>query len=71
MTCNADSSVYTNVLELLLAEGSGGFREALETLLNEAMVIERSRHLKAAPYERNEERAGYSNGFKCPGSDVM
>lgn len=64
MTCKTNSSVYTNVLELLLAEGSGGFREALETLLNEAMVIERSRHLKASPYERNEERAGYSNGFK-------
>ena len=64
MTCDANSSVYDAVLERLLTEGSTGFKSALETLLNEAMKLERSRHLQASPYERTDERKGYSNGFK-------
>ena len=64
MACENDSSVYEDVLELLLMEGSGGFKSALEVLLNEAMKLERSHHLKAQPYERTQERVGYSNGFK-------
>lgn len=64
MACEKDSSVYEDVLELLLSEGSNGFRNALEVLLNEAMKLERSQHLKAKPYERTDSRAGYSNGFK-------
>lgn len=42
MTCEIDSSAYGEVLELLLSEGSGGFRSALEVLLNEAMKLEPS-----------------------------
>jgi hypothetical protein len=38
--------------------------QALETLLNEAMKLERSAVLGAAPYERTEARLGYANGFK-------
>lgn len=64
MTRELDSSVYESVLEHLLEEGSSGFKSALETLLNEAMKLERSWHINATPYERSEERAGYSNGFK-------
>ena len=33
-------------------------------LLNAAMLIERSGHLKAGPYERSEQRNGYANGLK-------
>jgi len=32
--------------------------------MNEAMRIERSEFLQAAPYQRSEERVGYANGFK-------
>lgn len=64
MTCELNSSVYESVLEQLLQEGSSGFKSALEILLNEAMKLERSRHLQAAPYERTDQRQGYSNGFK-------
>jgi transposase-like protein len=33
-------------------------------LLNEAMLIERNRHLQATPYERTGNRVDYANGFK-------
>lgn len=45
-----------------------GLAEALpriaEMLLNAAMIIERSAHLNAHPFERSEDRKGYSNGLK-------
>jgi hypothetical protein len=28
------------------------------------MKLDRTRHLRVKPYERNEERPGYSNGYK-------
>ena len=37
------------------------------TLYNEALLVERERHLQAAPYERAKERQGYANGFKNKG----
>lgn len=37
---------------------------AVITRLNEAMKLDRSRHLKASPYQRSDERQGYANGFK-------
>jgi transposase-like protein len=33
-------------------------------LINEAMRLERERHLAAAPYERSPQRTGYANGYK-------
>lgn len=64
MTCETNSTVYSDVLELLLSEGSSGFRKSLEVLLNEAMKVERSRHIGAESYERTDTRKGYSNGYK-------
>ena len=37
---------------------------AIRILLNEAMLIERSTYLGAAPYERVDSRRGHANGFK-------
>jgi transposase-like protein len=53
-----------SVLEVLSEHGLGAMAEAMQTLLNEAMKLERSEFLRAAPGERTEERAGYANGFK-------
>ena len=64
MTCPTNSTVYSEILEHLLSEGSGGLGRVVEVLLNEAMKLERSRHLMAQPYERTDERQGHSNGFK-------
>jgi putative transposase len=53
-----------SVLELLSEHGLGAMADAMQTLLNEAMKIERAAFLGAAPGERTEERTGYANGFK-------
>jgi len=38
--------------------------ESMRIIVNEAMKIERSAVLEAEPFERNESRRGYANGFK-------
>jgi len=53
-----------SVLELLSEHGLGAMAEAMQTLLNEAMKLERSDFLRASPGERTDERTGYANGFK-------
>lgn len=53
-----------NILEQLISDGASNLRPVIEVLLNEAMKMEREQALKAAPYERTQERAGYANGFK-------
>ncbi len=45
-----------------------GLQKALpriaEILMNAAMLLEREKHIGAAPYQRGAERNGYANGFK-------
>jgi len=53
-----------SVLEVLSEHGLGAMAEAMQTLLNEAMKLERSEFLRAAPGERTDDRTGYANGFK-------
>ena len=60
----ADRTTVAHALELLTAHGFDGLAEALQLLLNEAMKIERSDYLGAAPYERSDGRRGHANGFK-------
>ncbi len=38
--------------------------QAIEILMNEAMKLERSDVLQAAPYQRTDTRRGYANGYK-------
>ncbi len=45
-------------------EGLSGLDKAVQIIINQAMLIERDRHLKAERYERTPERTGYANGFK-------
>lgn len=52
------------IMEVLINEGTQGFRPVLDALLNETMKIDREMHLKAAPHERTEQRRGQANGFK-------
>jgi len=54
-----------SVLEVLSEHGLGAMAEAMQTLLNEAMKLERSEFLRAAPGERTDERTAYANGFKA------
>jgi len=53
-----------SAFEVLLRQGLDGAGEALRILVDQAMVIERSAHLRASSYERSADRNGYANGFK-------
>lgn len=64
MAHDDQSNARDEVVQLLAEHGFDGMAQALETLLNEAMKLERSAALGAAPYERAESRRGYANGFK-------
>lgn len=47
-----------------MKRGLEGLGTVVEILINEAMRIERERHLNAGSYELTETRNGYANGFK-------
>ena len=67
MTCeNEDNAVAAllPVLEVLTGGDDDRFRDALQLLLNAAMLLERQHHLRAAPHERTQGRDGHANGFK-------
>jgi transposase-like protein len=55
---------FPEILELLIDHGFEGMAQAMQSLLNEAMKLERSQVLGARPYERTSERRGYANGYK-------
>jgi putative transposase len=64
MTRNNDFNAGERALQMIFEHGMDGLAEAVRILLNEAMIIERSQRLGAAPFERTDERNGYANGFK-------
>src|SRR3990172_1263534 len=55
---------FQEILELLADRGFEGMAQAMQTLFNEAMKLERSQVLGARPYERTPERRAYANGYK-------
>ncbi len=62
-----DKIEYTgkkSILEHVISGGIQNLAPVIETLLNEAMKLEREMALNASPYERSSERKGYANGFK-------
>ena len=59
-----NNSSFTGALQALSESGFEGISDALEYLINECMKLERSAYLGASPYERNDSRRDYSNGFK-------
>jgi len=58
-----NKSLIEEILEKIVL-GSDQAPRILEKLLNQLMLAERESVLKAAPYERTEERTGFANGFK-------
>ena len=64
MAMGSNVSGFSALAEVLSEKGLDGLGSAVEILINEAMRIERDRHLNAKAYERTELRNGYSNGFK-------
>lgn len=64
MAARVDNTKLMEVVELISQQGFAGMAEAVQILLNEAMLIERSRYLQVNPYERSPARQDYANGFK-------
>jgi len=64
MAHQADDSVIETVVQLLSENGLSHMGDVMRLVRNEAMRIERSQGLEAAPYQRTEKRRGYANGFK-------
>lgn len=64
MTPRIDDRTAKEIMELLLVQGSDGMAAVFQKLMNEVMKEERSKFLRARPYERSEMRRGYANGFK-------
>ena len=64
MTHQEHFNVCNDVVELLAENGFDGMAQAIEILMNEAMKLERSETLQAAPYQRTDARRGYANGYK-------
>lgn len=64
MAHRVNDNASEDFLEPVLHEGLSGLPEALTRLINQAMIVERERHLKADRYERSPERTGYANGYK-------
>lgn len=64
MTHQNDNTTIAQVLEELIENGTDGLEAAVSILINEAMKVERSRVLGAEPWQRNDRRRGYANGYK-------
>jgi transposase-like protein len=64
MTRQIESTELDAVVQLLADHGFDGMAQAIETLMNEAMKLQRSEALGALPYQRTVERRGHANGFK-------
>lgn len=54
---------YT-LIEDLAKQGLETIPELVRILINNAMQIERAKHLKPKPYERSPDRSGYANSYK-------
>ncbi len=64
MTHQMEHNQFDIAMELLIENGFSGIADAVSILMNTAMQIERSRYLRADPYERTEQRQSYANGYK-------
>ncbi|RLD02732.1 MAG: hypothetical protein DRI56_13705 [Chloroflexota bacterium] len=64
MTYQNDFTLPSELLEQIASEGLDFIPTLIEILINAAMQAERSKHLRAIPYERTVQRNGYANGYK-------
>ena len=62
---NGKNTGFRTLMEVVAQQGVEGFRPMIEWFWNALMQVERAEALKAEPYERTSERAGYANGFKA------
>ncbi len=56
MALNINDTKFLEIAEIICEEGLSGLDKAVQIIINQAMLIERDRHLKAERYERTPER---------------
>jgi putative transposase len=64
MTYQDDFTLPTELLEQVAEQGLDFLPELIRIVINNAMQVERQKHLGVGPYERSTERLGHANGFK-------
>ena len=64
MTYQTDCTLPEELLEQIAQEGLASLPSLIQTVVNQAMQIERQKYLGVGPYERSEERQGHANGYK-------
>lgn len=64
MAMRVNDTKLSDLAEIISENGMDGIGSAIQLLINQAMIIERDRHLHAQAYERTDSRTGYANGFK-------
>ena len=65
MTHQDQPIALDRITELLAENGFDGLASAVTVLLNEVMKIERAHALRAAPYQRSDQRTGGYNRKSC------
>jgi putative transposase len=63
-TTHNENSFMGFACQVVQDSGIDGALLLMQSLLNQVMLIQRSQHLHAQPYERTEDRVDYANGFK-------
>ncbi|HSH77580.1 MAG TPA: IS256 family transposase [Herpetosiphonaceae bacterium] len=64
MTYQSDCTLPDDLLGHIAEGGLAALPEAIRLLLNAAMLLERQKFIRAAPYERRAARQAHANGFK-------
>jgi len=64
MTYQTNCTLPEELLEQIAQEGLASLPTLIQTVVNQAMQIERQKYLGVGPYERSEERQGHANGYK-------
>jgi len=61
---NKNYDIFIDIFEMLKNQDEQSLRSIYELIFNSVMRLERENAINAGPYERSDERNGYSNGFK-------
>jgi len=64
LTPDSDASLLRSVLKVLNEKGLDGLGSVFESVMNEAMKIERTEYLRVGAYQRSPDRRDHANGFK-------
>ena len=64
MTNTEYYSVFEQMIEDLQTDHREGLSKVISSILNLSMRLEQEKALQAQPYERNDSRSGYRNGYK-------